>query len=87
MLEQQLAGFKDSGTFKVERVITSAQGPSVDVEASAQPVLNFWCALGGGACVWRHVRLCARLRQPATRVLAGGGKDPARASIIPGGQR
>lgn len=36
VVEQQLAGFREAGTFKVERVITTAQGPSVGAAACPQ---------------------------------------------------
>lgn len=44
MLTQQLEGFREAGTFKVERVITSAQGPEVAVAGAPAggEVLNFW---------------------------------------------
>lgn len=46
MLSQQLAAFREAGTFKVERVITSAQGAEVAVQGAGAggEVLNFWCA-------------------------------------------
>lgn len=43
VLSEQLDGFRQSGTFKVERVITTPQGPSVGVQNAKREVLNF-CA-------------------------------------------
>jgi hypothetical protein len=44
VLTEQLDGFRSAGTFKVERVITTPQGPAVGVAgASGKEVLNFWC--------------------------------------------
>ncbi|CRL01282.1 CLUMA_CG014176, isoform A [Clunio marinus] len=43
ILQTQLAGIKDAGTFKNERVITSSQKSEITVEGSNNSVLNF-CA-------------------------------------------
>lgn len=43
VLTQQLDGFRQAGTFKVERVITTPQGPAVGVQSAKNEVLNF-CA-------------------------------------------
>jgi len=42
-LNHDLDAMRSAGTFKVERVITSAMEPSMRIAESAEPVLNF-CA-------------------------------------------
>ena len=42
-LEEELASIKDAGLFKSERIITSHQGPTINVQETSEPVLNF-CA-------------------------------------------
>lgn len=42
-LDKELAGIRDAGTFKVERVITSPQSSSISVNGRQETVLNF-CA-------------------------------------------
>lgn len=42
-LSDQLGDIKDAGTFKTERVITTAQGPEINVQEKKDKVLNF-CA-------------------------------------------
>ena len=42
-LEKELEGIKDAGTWKTERVITSRQDVSIDVQGSKGKILNF-CA-------------------------------------------
>ncbi|KIY95072.1 glycine C-acetyltransferase [Monoraphidium neglectum] len=43
VLSDQLEGFRQAGTFKVERIITTPQGAAVGVQNSSKEVLNF-CA-------------------------------------------
>jgi len=43
ILDNELRGIKEAGTHKSERVITSAQGPSISVDGSTGSILNF-CA-------------------------------------------
>ena len=43
ILSEQLHGIKDAGTWKTERVITSAQSSMVNIEGSDEKMLNF-CA-------------------------------------------
>ena len=42
-LQDELKGIEESGLYKRERIITSAQGPEIMVEGRNEPVLNF-CA-------------------------------------------
>lgn len=42
-LETELAAIKEAGLYKLERIITSAQGPEITVEGTSTVVLNF-CA-------------------------------------------
>lgn|SRR3990167_576050 len=43
VLQKEIAGIQDAGTYKRERVITSAQSPVISVTNRTSPVLNF-CA-------------------------------------------
>ncbi|RUS77934.1 hypothetical protein EGW08_014308 [Elysia chlorotica] len=43
ILEEELKGIKEAGTYKSERVITSPQGPTIHVKGSSKNILNF-CA-------------------------------------------
>jgi len=43
ILGTQLAGIKDAGTFKAERIITSSQSTQITVQGSDKKILNF-CA-------------------------------------------
>ncbi|XP_005099525.1 2-amino-3-ketobutyrate coenzyme A ligase, mitochondrial isoform X1 [Aplysia californica] len=43
LLDKELQGIREAGTFKSERVITSSQGPSILVDGSQGDILNF-CA-------------------------------------------
>lgn len=42
-LRKELAGIKDAGTFKSERIIVSKQGPAIKVSGNTNKILNF-CA-------------------------------------------
>jgi len=42
-LQDELTSIEESGLYKRERIITSAQGPDITVEGRSEPVLNF-CA-------------------------------------------
>ncbi|XP_034078616.1 2-amino-3-ketobutyrate coenzyme A ligase, mitochondrial [Gymnodraco acuticeps] len=43
VLESELEGIRAAGTWKAERIITSKQGPQINVEGSSSTILNF-CA-------------------------------------------
>ncbi|KAF3846878.1 hypothetical protein F7725_003956 [Dissostichus mawsoni] len=43
VLESELEGIREAGTWKAERIITSKQGPQINVEGSRSTILNF-CA-------------------------------------------
>ena len=43
LLEKELDGIRDAGTWKTERVITSKQDVSINVQGSQGKILNF-CA-------------------------------------------
>lgn len=43
VLESELDGIRSAGTWKAERIITSKQGPQINVDSSSSSILNF-CA-------------------------------------------
>ena len=53
ILDGELSGIKEAGTWKSERVIITAQGPAIKVQGQTTNILNF-CAnnyLGLSVCV------------------------------------
>lgn len=65
LLDNELELIRQAGTFKHERVITSKQAVSVQVQGQPQPLLNFCANNYLGLSVETLVTLFRRRKRPA----------------------